>query len=166
MHKKLLIIAFTLFLSGCVSNKHITYTDPQQPIYSKPVLPQVSSFKRGQTLKVVSYNIEHAQKVDQAIEIFRNQEQLKDADILCLQEMDFPGIQKIADELGYGYVYYPSVRHHFTKKDFGNAILSRWPLSKSKKYILPAGRMTQMQRIMISANVHVGEKDVAAYLPA
>ncbi len=163
MNKALLTIILALGLNGCVSNKHLSYTDPIQPIYSKSVLSPVSAPKGNIILKIVSYNIEHAKKVDRAIEILQNEEPLKDADILCLQEMDQPGIEKIADQLGYGYIYYPSVRHYFTKKDFGNAILSRWPLSKSKKYVLPAGGLTQMQRIMISANVTVGDKDIAAY---
>lgn len=162
IHAKLIMGFLVLFSSGCVARGHLTYNDPNQPIYSKPALPQASLPKPHIALKVVSYNIQHADRVDKAVELLRSHEALKDADILCLQEMDLPGIQKIADQLGYGYVYYPTVRHIVTDKDFGNAILSRWPLSKSQKHILPLGRMTQMQRIMVSANVHLGDKEIYA----
>ena len=56
---------------------------------------------------------------------------LANPDIVLLQEMDEAGTAAIADSLGMNWIYYPAsvASHH----DFGNAILSCWPLEQDTR---------------------------------
>jgi endonuclease/exonuclease/phosphatase family metal-dependent hydrolase len=73
---------------------------------------------------------------------------------MALQEMDAEGTERIARALAMDFVYYPAVRHPAEDRDFGNAILSRWPLSDDRKLVLPYhSRFRGMQRIAVSATV-------------
>jgi endonuclease/exonuclease/phosphatase family metal-dependent hydrolase len=111
------------------------YTDPGGPYYE-------GHYASGQPdydgyLKVVTWNINFAARIDEAIETLAGVEELRDADILLLQEMDAEGVGTIAQTLHYDYVYYPASVHRQHGKDFGNAILSKWPIIHSSKIVLP-----------------------------
>src|SRR3712207_1456288 len=80
------------------------------------------------TLRIVSFNIAFARNVDRAITLLTSHPALRGADVLLLQEMDAAGTQRIAHALGMWYVYYPAIFHLRTRRDFGNAVLSRWPI--------------------------------------
>lgn len=45
--------------------------------------------------------------------------------------------------LGMSWVYYPAIFRHRSDKDFGNAVLSRWPIIADKKIVLPHGMGAQ-----------------------
>lgn len=122
--------------------------------------------KRMQTaseLVVVSYNLRYGEAVDEAIAAFRQNDPLPAAGIVLLQEMDEASVSTIARELEYNYVYYPaSVAED--GDNFGNAILSRWPISNPGKLILPGLHpITGQQRTATRATVRVGETDVLVY---
>ena len=51
--------------------------------------------------------------------------------------MDEPGARAFADSLGFGYVYFPATLHPVTGRDFGNAVLSRFPIEDERKIVLP-----------------------------
>jgi endonuclease/exonuclease/phosphatase family metal-dependent hydrolase len=62
------------------------------------------------------------------------------------------------------YVYYPAVRHPGIGRDFGNALLSRWPLSDDRKLVLPHhSRYRDMQRIAVSATATTPVGPVRVY---
>jgi endonuclease/exonuclease/phosphatase family metal-dependent hydrolase len=100
----------------------------------------------------VTFNVKFARRIERAADLLREHEELRGADIVALQEMDGEGTERIARALGMDYVYYAAVRHPAHDRDFGNAILSRWPLSDDRKLVLPyLSRFRDMQRIAVSA---------------
>lgn len=138
------------------------YTDPEGPRYSgeyagDPLAP--SSLPRA---KLVTFNIQFSREPEQAARELSTSTELAGADILLLQEMDARGTDFIAQALGQNYVYYPgSVQHG---RDFGNAVLSRWPLVADEKLILPHQSPTDgRQRIAVTATVRTPLGDVQAY---
>lgn len=165
MNKKLQLIAILALVvsaTGCSALTKYNYSDPQKPRYISALLkiPAAPLVVAKTTFKVVTYNIKHALKVDRAIEILEQKQELNDADIVCLQEMDLDGIKMMAGEMKYNYVYYPTIHHPKTEKDFGNAILSRWPIIKDEKMLFPIIYDSQMQRIAISATVRLHDNNV------
>lgn len=138
------------------------YEDPEGPKFEGTFARQSPQFKG--TLEVVSYNIDFGLRIDQAIHEIRSRSDLKEADIMLLQEMDESGTERIARALECNYVYYPSSIHNQHGRNFGNAILSRWPLSDARKVILPnKSRVNQQIRIAVSANVQVQDYNVLTY---
>jgi endonuclease/exonuclease/phosphatase family metal-dependent hydrolase len=102
--------------------------------------------------------------VDEAIETLLEAEDLQDADILLLQEMNGEGVEEIAQSLHFDYVYYPASIHRRNKMDFGNAILSKWPISHSSKIVLPnTVPMINQTRIAVKADINVNGTEVNVY---
>lgn len=115
-------------------------------------------------LRVVTFNLKYARRVDRAIVALQSYAPLRDADIIMLQEMDAPATRRIADALGMGYVFYPSGVHPRTRRDFGNAILSRWPITADAKLMLPhLGRLRHGRRIATAATIQIGDQTVRLY---
>jgi len=157
------ILFLILALSGCaLANDGVNYTDPTGPRYISVNKTRDDAVFNG-TLKVVSYNIKFSKKIDQAIAVLQKKEELKHADIILLQEMDEIGVQKIAAALNYNFVYYPAVKHPLYNRDFGNAILTKWPIIYDQKVILPHLDPDKLQRIAVGAVIKVGPKYVMAY---
>ncbi len=106
-------------------------------------------------LRVVTYNIEYAKKIKEAIELIEGHEKLNHADIFFLQEMDADGVRRLAADLKYNFVYYPAVVHPTSRRDFGNAILSKWPILNHSKIILPYEDTRKLQRIAVTAEIEI-----------
>lgn len=123
----------------------------------------ISQKTPSKRLKIVTYNIHHARKIDKAIQIFKNNKHVNNTDILCLQEMDESSIERMANELKFNYIYYPAIKHPRYGKNFGNAILSKYPMIEDKKIILPHVRELNMQRIAISAKIKVGGQTIRVF---
>jgi len=161
-----LAIALAVTVGGC--RAVVNYQDPIWPRYTglPPVradaTPSVSGTSR--TLRVVTYNVQWARHIDRAIHVLQHREPLIDADIVVLQEMDPDGTRRIADALGMAWVYYPSAIHPKRGLDFGNAVLSRWPIVADRKLILPhiAG-LRHAQRIATAVTVLVDSIPVRVY---
>jgi len=159
LHRAIGLVAAGL-LTAC-SAARLNYADPLGPRYAggAPSLP-----RHGDTLKVVSFNIQYAEHVERAIALIRQTEALRDPDILLLQEMDELGAQVIADSLDLDYVYYPSRLHAGTRRDFGNAILSRYPMEDDRKIILPhVARVNHSLRTAVGATIRVGDRRIRIY---
>lgn len=84
---------------------------------------------------VATFNIEFGERIARATREIRGNSELDAARVLLLQEVDADGVDQMARALGYDYVYYPGSVHQ--DKDFGNAVLSRWPIIDDEKLILP-----------------------------
>ncbi len=137
------------------------YTDPIGPRYAGGV---VARPRDGDTLKVVAFNVENAVHVDRAIRLIRETDALRDPDILLLQEMDEPGARTIADSLGLAYVYYPATVSPTTHRDFGDAILTRFPVTADRKIILPHLSFNHhTQREAVAVSILVGGRQVRVY---
>jgi endonuclease/exonuclease/phosphatase family metal-dependent hydrolase len=114
-------------------------------------------------IRVVTLNVEYGRRIPEAIAALRTPP-LRGADVIALEEMDAPGVAAIAEGLGMNYVYYPAARHPRTGRDFGNAILSPWPIEASHKVLLPGrSRGSHQARAAVAATVRVGGHAVVAY---
>jgi len=114
-------------------------------------------------IHVVTFNVAFGKHVDRAIEVLR-QDPLRGADVVTLQEMDAPGVEAVAEALDMNYVYYSVSRHPKTGRDFGNAILSPWPMEASRKILLPHPSRTRRQaRAAVAATVRVDGLAVRVY---
>jgi endonuclease/exonuclease/phosphatase (EEP) superfamily protein YafD len=122
-----------LCLASCGVRR--TYTEPGGPVYEGDHSHERAEFTG--TVKVVSYNIALGERTGLAVGEFREIPELRDADIILLQEMDPAGAAAMAESLEYDYVYYPSVLHVKHGKDFGTAILTRWLIVSHRKVMLP-----------------------------
>ncbi|WP_374689399.1 endonuclease/exonuclease/phosphatase family protein [Promineifilum sp.] len=137
------------------------YAEPDGPLYTGEHVPAAPATPNE--LVVVSYNVQYGEAIDETIKAFRTIAPLPEAGIVLLQEMDAPGVERLARELGYNYVYYPSSVAH-DGDDFGNAILARWPIVEPRKVILPGLHpLTGQQRTATRAVVQIGELEVLAY---
>jgi len=113
---------------------------------------------------MATFNIKFAREIDSAISVFRAEPELANLDLITLQEMDALGTKRIADALGMHYVYYPAAIHPIGKRDYGTAILSRWPIVADQRITLPhRDRFEHMQRTVTAATIAVGSTPVRVY---
>ena len=111
-----------------------------------------SSVPAKASLRVVTFNIRESREIDRAIEVLRS-DSVRNADVVALQEMSESGVDRIARALHLNYAYYPAVIHHRTRGYYGPAILSRWPIERSWKVMLPHGSWDRGQRRTATAAV-------------
>jgi endonuclease/exonuclease/phosphatase family metal-dependent hydrolase len=160
LHHSGVLFALTLALAACRTG--INYPGLSGPRFTGAVESSVADSSAA--LRVVSFNIKYAQRVDSAISVLTSEAALQNADIILLQEMDESGTKQIADTLGMSFVYYPATFHIKHQKHFGNAVLSRWPIVADEKLVLPhIARFTRTQRIATAATVRVHESLVRVY---
>jgi len=155
-----LILIFGMTLAACQSIDN--YQGANAPIFEGAYSDAPPTFDG--TLNIISWHIRFSEKIDAAIAELSEVEELQDADILFLQEMDETGVDAIAQALHYNYVYFPASIHTHHNKNFGNAVLSKWPISNPKKLILPHHNPKNNQiRIATQALVTVGDIDISTY---
>jgi endonuclease/exonuclease/phosphatase family metal-dependent hydrolase len=124
------LAAVLVFSGACVSN----YLDPTQPFYQTR-LGDGRDAERG--LRVVTFNVQKGRRIEQAIAALRGHADLRDADVVALQEMNGDAVAAIAGALRMNSVYFPASREPFGGPDWGNAVLSPWPLEDARKLLLP-----------------------------
>jgi endonuclease/exonuclease/phosphatase family metal-dependent hydrolase len=155
--------ACLLLVTGAACHTPMNYTSVVGPRYAETAAPRPPAREDG-VVRVVTFNIQWARHTDSAIALLQSNPSLQDADIITLQEMDDPATRRVAEALGMSYVYYPSTLHPQSKRDFGNAILSRWPISDDRKLILPhLGRFGKTERTATTATVTVRGVPVQVY---
>jgi endonuclease/exonuclease/phosphatase family metal-dependent hydrolase len=138
----------------------LNYVEPDRPRYEG----RFSVPDTDPAFRVVTFNVKFSRQVDRAARLLQEHEDLRGADLIALQEMDAEGTERIARALSMDYVYYPAIRHPGTDRDFGNAILSRWPLRDDHKLVLPYNsRYRNMQRIAVSATADTPVGPVRVY---
>lgn len=148
LHLALMALCSTAF--SCAPAKN--YLDPEGPKFAGQYAGAPRVF--DDTLKVVSFNIKFANRVGLAAEELSNFPELRGADVILLQEMDEAGTDAIARALACNYVYYPATLHPQNRKNFGNAILAKWPLRAERKILLPHAAMgDKSRRIAVAAIV-------------
>ena len=114
-------------------------------------------------LRVVSFNVKLADRIDATIEVLRG-DALRNADIIALQEMDEVGVERIARALDLNYIYYPGSIHPTRHRYFGPALLTRWPIEETRKLILPhQGLVRHQRRNATAATIIVRGACVRAY---
>jgi endonuclease/exonuclease/phosphatase family metal-dependent hydrolase len=149
-----------LIATGCKTGRN--YPEPASPRYAGTA--PMTATARGDTLRVVSFNVEFSIEVPRAIQALRTTRTLRDADVVLLQEMTAHATKAIAESLGMSYIYYPAIYNRIYRRDVGNAVLSRWPIVEDAKIILPArSRYAKTQRIATAATIRAGTRDVRVY---
>ncbi|HET9709656.1 MAG TPA: endonuclease/exonuclease/phosphatase family protein [Gemmatimonadales bacterium] len=152
MHR---VVLAALLALGC---RGFNYASPSGPRYAaaEPPAPVAPAGTPGgvDSIRVVTFNVKFARHIDQAITLLRSTAALQNADVITLQEMDETGTRRIAAALAMSYVYYPAtIEHH---RDFGNAVLSRWPIVADEKIVLPHHAwFIGTQRIATAATINV-----------
>jgi endonuclease/exonuclease/phosphatase family metal-dependent hydrolase len=138
------------------------YSDAQGPRYTGAYAPPGRNFNGR--LRVVTWNLFYGERLEQAIQTIKDAPELRDADVLLLQEIDAAGVETLAERLGYNYLFYPAILDHHRRVEYGDAILSKWPLSQPTKTILPVFLPGWLEgRISASANLSIGDKEITVY---
>jgi endonuclease/exonuclease/phosphatase family metal-dependent hydrolase len=149
-------------LAGCRTGRN--YESPAGPRYAGAPWGGSSGPGPAAALRIVSFNVEFGLHVDAAIGVLTSDPALRDADVILLQEMDEAGTKHVADALGLWYVYFPAIYHLRTRRQFGNAVLSRWPIVEDRKILLPhVARFSRTRRTATAATVRVGDSLVRVY---
>ncbi len=164
---RLFIVGLTLFglttgllLTACQSITN--YTAPDGPLFTGVYADTPPGFSGA--VRVITWNIKFGENIDTAITELTEVETLQEADFILLQEMDEGGVEKLAQTLQYNYVYFPASVHTHHHRNFGNAILSKWPLSHPAKLILPHKNPKNDQiRIAARAVAAVGRQEILIY---
>ncbi len=158
-----LLLALAVPIAGCRTG--LNYGRPEGPRYSGGAASAATAPTRaGDTLRVVTFNIELGRRVDSALVVLTTEPALRGADVVLLQEMDEAGTQRIAAALRMAYVYYPASVRRSTHREFGNAVLSRWPIVADAKLVLPhIGRLARTERTATAATIRVDSVLVRVY---
>jgi endonuclease/exonuclease/phosphatase family metal-dependent hydrolase len=115
------------------------------------------------SILVVSWNIQYGENVELALQEKKDFPPLAEADIILVQEMDPDGVRMMADSLGFNHVYGTAAVHPHHKKQFGNGVLSRWPIMNHRVLILPHETMlTGHRRIAVAADIDLGGRQLRA----
>ncbi len=155
-----LFISALLLLFSCFRTQN--YLEPDRPFYHAGYATTLPA--HGDTLKVVTWNIRYGEKYREAAEAFRRIPELRRADIVLLQEMNEQATDTLAQILKLNYVYFPATVHPQKHRNFGNAILSPWPLDHAHKLLLPyQAPVGHTRRIAVSAVVRMDTLSVLVY---
>jgi len=127
-----------LMLQSCVTSYKYSYEEENFPLFEGDYRQQTfrNISDSNPSIKVVSFNIEFAQNIDEAITLLQKAPLLS-ADVILLQEMDEKGTERLAKSLNMSYAYYPAIYHPKHEQNVGNAILSKWKIKNSQKIKLP-----------------------------
>jgi len=115
-------------------------------------------------VRVISWNIQYGIESELAATEIAAAPEMRDFDVLLLQEMDEPGTAVIAEALGASYAYTTAGPHASTGRDFGNAVVTRWPIRRSAEVPLPhRASVSGQPRSATHAVVDVEDREVSAY---
>ena len=142
-----------------------TSRDGRTPSDHFPVIAVLRPASKNSALRVLSYNIHHGRGVDNKLSLERIAAVIRqaDADVVALQEVDQGcgrsdrklQVQELEKLTGYFGVFGKAI--DFDGGEYGQAVLSRWPIKQSTVYRLPNeqqpnGSMRE-QRIVLEAIV-------------
>jgi endonuclease/exonuclease/phosphatase family metal-dependent hydrolase len=145
------VLGAGLSLASCVSVTNLlSPVGPRFEGHYAPATPPVGP--RHSAIRLVTFNIKYAREIDGAIEVLQG-DSLRGADVLALQEMDETGVERVARALRLNYAYYPAIIRPESGKYFGPAVLSRWPIERSWKLLLPHSGWTRGQRRTATAAI-------------
>lgn len=132
----------------------------------------------------VSFNIQYGKGRDGVYDLTRTAAALGVADVMCLQEVErfwdrsgnIDQVDAIADAMGgdYYWVYGPTVDIHKggdspkrnRRRQFGNMILSRWPILWTRRHLLPKQQLRGLftiQRGIVEAVIDTPVRPMRVY---
>ena len=160
VYKWALTATLMTFLLACEQVEN--FIEIGQPRFDGQYAPDLTG-EKPENLRLVTFNIEYALEIEGAINELGSHEELKDADVIFLQEMDEIGTEAIAKALSYDYVYYPSNKN-IDGRLFGLAILSKWPISNDEKIPLPhTTPINDRKRIALTAEIQLPKNTIRLY---
>ena len=156
----ILILILIPLLTGCaVTPNYLALTGPRYVGAYAQAAPQDDG-----AFRAVTWNIKYSRHIHEALRVLQETPELQQPDAILLQEMDEEGVEAVARALGMNYVYYPASIHARHGRDFGEAILSPWPLTDDRKLLLPHYSPRNGQtRIAIRAWVQTPDRPVLVY---
>lgn len=159
------LLALFGLLGGCRTGRNYApATVPRMAVPLPMALDSVARRALPDSLRLVTFNIKYGRRIDEAIRVLTTDPALRNADLVLLQEMDGAGTARIASALGMAHVYCPATFHLRTRRDFGNAILSRWPMVADTRLVLPHHSHTTLtQRTATAATIRVGHRLIRVY---
>lgn len=118
----------------------------------------------GKTLRVLSYNIHHAEGTDGKLDLARIAGAIKAAepDLVAVQEVDRNTTRTDKVDQAAELAKLTGLHGQFARAidlqggEYGQAILSRWPLKSVKTHVLP-GKKGQETRIAVEVKVEPGD---------
>ena len=147
-------------IAGCANVTN--FTDPKGPGLLVSYAPARS--QAPDSFRVVTFNIKFAREIDKAIEVLQQTPELRNADVIAVQEMDNEGVDRIARALHMNAVYYAASLHPLSGKPFGPGLLTPWPIEKGWKLLLPhKTHVRAQQRVAAAAILRVGSEHVRVY---
>jgi endonuclease/exonuclease/phosphatase (EEP) superfamily protein YafD len=160
INKFLIILLLATVWLACSAPKN--YLSLEGPKFTQNYAK--SPITASDTLKIITFNIKFAHQIQQAIEELMTVPELQGPDIILLQEMDEAGTDSIARSLKFNYIYYPATVHPQSDRNFGNAILSRWPIHSDKKILLPyEPPLAKTKRIAVSSYISHPKLELLVY---
>jgi endonuclease/exonuclease/phosphatase (EEP) superfamily protein YafD len=147
---RLLAVGAAWLLSACAPMTNLLH--PASPAFEGRYATPAIARQATAPIRIVTFNIKFSQEVDRAITVLGG-DSLRGADVVALQEMDEVAVERIARARGLNYAYYPASIHPTNGKYFGPAVLSRWPIERSWKVLLPHGSWDRGQRRTATAAV-------------
>lgn len=109
-------------------------------------------------MRIVTYNLHFATRIDRALDVLRSEPDLA-SDVLSLQEVDGPAVDRIAGTLGMHAAWYPAAIHQRTGRHFAPAVLSRWPIIEHRLVELPHPGLHGLRRFAVHARIERGADD-------
>jgi endonuclease/exonuclease/phosphatase family metal-dependent hydrolase len=160
MRSRVLAASLSVLLAGCTHTTNLL--NPETPAFFGIYAPAPSQ-DEGSDLRIVTFNVKLGRNIDGAIRVLK-EDSLAGADIIALQEMDESGVERIARALKLNYAYYPGSIHPTDNRYFGPALLTRWPIERSWKLLLPhEGRIRHQRRTATAAVLEVRGRPLLAY---
>jgi len=134
------------------------------PFYSGQFAKPVTG--PSKVLRFVSYNINFGKKLDEVIHDLETIPELVTADFILLQEVtgtlggESNGAEIIARKLGMNYLFAPGCVQN--DQDYGNAVLSRHPITDFRKVLLPYSNGDN-QRTAVGVRATVNGTELLVY---
>ncbi|MCO5143356.1 MAG: endonuclease/exonuclease/phosphatase family protein [Oligoflexia bacterium] len=158
----LIMMGFLMSLSAKSADCTNIYP-PNSPFYEANYQDRLPLPKS--TFKFVSYNVGLFENFDKILNDLSTIDSIKNADVILLQEAagDMGGPNNKVDELAralkMNYVFAPAMT--LWEKDYGNAILTKWPIAQYQKVLLPfSDKENCNQRISLMVTLDVNGKRV------
>ena len=104
-------------------------------------------------MRIVTFNLQHSNRLQRALEIMRSEPDLSGADVISLQEADERAVSVIAEAFGLESAWHPAVIHPHTRRFFAPAVLSRWPIAAHQRLDLPHPGLHGLRRIAVQAHI-------------
>ncbi len=165
-----LLLTITTFPARATDEAGLLETGAASKAYSAPLAPE--------SIRIVSYNIRWRGGNDlrRLIELLKSDPEIGRAAVIGLQEVDrnkkrtgnVNTARLMAEELGMYYAWAappapPAKNGEAKEEETGVAILSAYPLSDVKRFVLPHEGPGGRRRAAVGATVQIGKQSVRVY---